>query len=114
MAVMAGPFDLAVSMGFNGDYRHPDVQAALQRLIAAANAHGVPVFVPVFAPERDALRAQIDQWSALGVRRFAIGADKIVVAGAFARYRQWADEGEVTRAAMNSISPGSALNTGKT
>jgi 4-hydroxy-2-oxoheptanedioate aldolase len=114
MAVMAGPFDLAVSMGFEGNHRHPEVQAALQRLVAAANAHEVPLFVPVFAPERDALCAQIDQWTAAGVRRFAIGADKIIAAAAFARYRQWADEGEVTRAAMKSISPGSALSTGKT
>ena len=90
MGVMAGPFDLSVSMGFEGEHRHPTVQTALRRLIDAATAHEVPLLMPVFAPERDALSQQIAEWSALGVHRFAIGADKIIVASALAQYRKWA------------------------
>jgi 4-hydroxy-2-oxoheptanedioate aldolase len=88
--VMAGPFDLSVAMGLPGQVEHPQVQAALSRVVEAADAAQVPAWMPVFAAERDALRAQIAHWSARGVRRFVIGADKIVAGRALADYRRWA------------------------
>lgn len=78
-AVMIGPFDLAVAMGFRGDYRHPAVSDALQRIASTAQSHGVPVMVPVFAPELDEARRQADAWRARGVRIFALGTDKILL-----------------------------------
>lgn len=89
-ALLIGPFDLSVSMGLQGDYQHSDVMAAIHRLIAAARGSNVPVIMPVFAPEEKELRAQIQQWTAQGIRHFAIGADKIIVTRAFGRYRAWA------------------------
>lgn len=84
--IMLGPFDLSVSMGREGDYRHPDVQAALHSMLARALARGIDVTIPVFSPELDAARAQMAEWQALGVTRFVVGTDKILIADQFQRY----------------------------
>jgi 4-hydroxy-2-oxoheptanedioate aldolase len=89
-AVMLGPFDLSVAMGHAGDHQHPKVQQAMAQVLVAAHMAGCPVFVPVFAPEQAALQDQMGRWAALGIRYFAVGADKIIVSHAMAQYRQWA------------------------
>ncbi|MEO6565374.1 MAG: aldolase/citrate lyase family protein [Casimicrobiaceae bacterium] len=86
-AVLIGPFDLAVAMGHEGNHRHPAVDAAVRRVIEAARAEALPVFMPVFAPAPATLADEIEQWSALGVRCFAIGADKIMLLHAMQQYR---------------------------
>ena len=85
-ALLVGPFDLSVSLGHDGDYRHPEVQSAVERLIAAAQAHRVPVLMPVFSPEPSSAREQIDHWRRFGIRMFVVGTDKILVADQFQRY----------------------------
>jgi 4-hydroxy-2-oxoheptanedioate aldolase len=85
-AVLLGPFDLSVSLGYEGDYRHPDVQAALHSMLTRAQRQGVPVIVPVFAPEPAEARAQMQEWQARGVDSFVVGTDKILIADCFARY----------------------------
>ncbi|WP_291296269.1 HpcH/HpaI aldolase/citrate lyase family protein [Elioraea sp.] len=85
-AVMAGPFDLAVSLGHRGDWRHPAVQRGLDRLIAAAEAVSLPVILPVFDPDPVAGAAQIAAWRARGIRVFTIGTDKILLADAASRW----------------------------
>jgi 4-hydroxy-2-oxoheptanedioate aldolase len=85
--LMIGPFDLSVSLGFRGDYLHPEVQAAIARMVTAANAHRVPIIAPVFSPDLAAARTQVDAWRAQGVRLFVVGTDKILVADQFTRYR---------------------------
>lgn len=47
---MIGPVDLAKSLGFEGDYRRPEVQAAIDETIAAIRAAGKAVGILV---ERD-------------------------------------------------------------
>ncbi len=84
--VMLGPFDLSVSMGHEGDYRHEAVQAALRSMLGRAQAAGIEVTFPVFAPEPADASAQLLGWEALGVRRFVVGTDKILVMDQFARY----------------------------
>jgi 4-hydroxy-2-oxoheptanedioate aldolase len=86
-ALMLGPFDLSVSLGEAGNVKAASVQAALDRLIAAAQAARLPVWMPVFSADETVLRADIAHWQARGIRHFAIGADKIVLAQALARYR---------------------------
>jgi 4-hydroxy-2-oxoheptanedioate aldolase len=83
--IMLGPFDLSVSMGHEGDYRNGEVQAALRSMLARAQARGIEVTVPVFSPDLDDARAQLRHWQALGVRRFVIGTDKILIADQFQR-----------------------------
>jgi 4-hydroxy-2-oxoheptanedioate aldolase len=86
-ALVVGPFDLSVSLGHEGDVQAAPVQQSLQRLIAAARAASLPVWMPVFTGDEAALAADIARWSAQGIRHFAIGADKIIVSVALARYR---------------------------
>ncbi len=83
-AVMVGPFDLSVSMGFSGDWRHETVARAVTDIVGAAHAAGLTVIMPVFAPDQAECRALIDNWVAQGVSCFVIGSDKIIVAEAFA------------------------------
>jgi len=89
-ALLIGPFDLAVSMGLEGEYRHPDVVAGVHRMIEAARIVNLPVIMPVFSPEPQMLGADVAIWSKRGVRMFAIGADKILLAQALQNYRHTA------------------------
>lgn len=83
-ALMFGPFDLSVSMGLNGDWRHEDVLGGVERMIEAACSAGLPVVMPVFAPGPDECRELIGRWRALGVNCFVLASDKILIATAFA------------------------------
>jgi 4-hydroxy-2-oxoheptanedioate aldolase len=85
-ALVVGPFDLSVSLGHGGDVQAAAVQEGVQRLIAAARAAALPVWMPVFSPDETVLSADIKRWGAQGIRHFAIGADKIIVSAALARY----------------------------
>jgi 2-keto-3-deoxy-L-rhamnonate aldolase RhmA len=40
-AVVLGPFDLSMAMGFGGDHARPEVRSALRRVSAAASAGGI-------------------------------------------------------------------------
>ena len=88
LALVIGPFDLSVSLGLQGDYRHPDVQAAIGRMLAAAQAAALPVIAPIFNPDLAEARRQQEEWRAKGVRHFVVGTDKIIFADALARYRR--------------------------
>ncbi len=85
-AVMFGPFDLSVSMGLGGDWRHAQVQAALTEMVACALAAGLPVMMPVFSAEPDECAELLQTWQAKGVKSFVIGSDKILIADAMARW----------------------------
>ena len=52
-AVWAGPGDLSVSMGHQGNSAHPEVEQALLRILATCNEFGVPCAVGV-SPSADA------------------------------------------------------------
>lgn len=84
--VMLGPFDLAVSMGHSGNWRHPVVQGRLNDMALCAILAEVPVILPVFAPSPEENHDLIARWTSLGVRCFAIGADKIILSAAL---KQW-------------------------
>jgi 4-hydroxy-2-oxoheptanedioate aldolase len=91
-AVMVGPFDLSVSLGWPGMVEHEQVARSIARIVAACRRAARPVWMPVFAPEPSTLAAQIARWSVEGVRHFVIGADKIVAARALRRYREAASD----------------------
>ncbi|MEO5699613.1 MAG: aldolase/citrate lyase family protein [Casimicrobiaceae bacterium] len=87
-AVLIGPFDLSVTMGHQGDFLHAEVTAAIERVVAAARAHDMPVILPVFSPEPAEGKRQVDAWCERGVRLFTVGTDKILIAAQFKRYRE--------------------------
>jgi len=82
-ALMVGPFDLSVSMGHRGDWRHAEVADAVDRIVGAAQDAAIPVMMPVFAPTPSECRALIDRWTERDVRTFLLGSDKILIADAF-------------------------------
>ena len=85
-ALMIGPFDLAVSMGLNGNWRDDSVISAVKDMLRAAQDANVPVMMPVFAPSKSECADLIAAWRSFGVSCFVIGSDKIIVADAFASW----------------------------
>lgn len=83
-ALMFGPFDLSVSMGLDGDWRHDTVLDAVEEMIGIARTADHHVIMPVFSPDEGECRELIARWRARGVTTFVIGSDKILVANAFA------------------------------
>ncbi|CAB3810322.1 4-hydroxy-2-oxo-heptane-1,7-dioate aldolase [Paraburkholderia caffeinitolerans] len=69
--LFVGPADLAASLGHLGDSKHPDVAAAMTRIIAAARAAGVGA--GIFA--MDATQAK--QYREMGFNFVALAADVI-------------------------------------
>lgn len=67
--IFIGPSDLSASMGFLGNPLHPQVQAAMQKVIACAQAHGKPIGIlaPVEADARHYLK--------MGASFVAVGSD---------------------------------------
>jgi len=59
-AVLIGATDLSVSLGHPGDTSHQDVQAAIESILAAARAHGVPAANVVSSSD------QLQAWYAAG------------------------------------------------
>jgi 2-dehydro-3-deoxyglucarate aldolase len=69
--LFVGPADLAASLGHLGDSKHPDVQAAMVRIVAAARSAGVSA--GIFA--MDATQAK--QYREMGFSFIALAADVI-------------------------------------
>jgi len=75
-ALLVGPADLAASMGLLGQQNHPDVVAAVERVIAAGIDAGTPVGVNAFDP------ATADRYAAAGAAYLLVGADVTLLARA--------------------------------
>lgn len=87
-ALMFGPFDLSVSMGHNGNWRHPAVLGAVEEMVRCAIAADIPVLMPVFSPDPTECRMLMQRWQTLGVKTFVIGSDKILIANALDEWAQ--------------------------
>nr|WP_277344632.1 aldolase/citrate lyase family protein [Cellulomonas sp. IC4_254] len=73
-AVFVGPSDLAASMGLLGRQTHPDVTAAVLRILQSVHAAGVPAGVNAFDP------AVADSYLAAGASFVLVGADVALLA----------------------------------
>jgi 4-hydroxy-2-oxoheptanedioate aldolase len=73
--VFIGPNDLAQSMGLTGQTDHPDVIAAVERVIAAVTPAGKAVGMMVKSAENAIF------WRERGVRFIATSLDKLIVTG---------------------------------
>lgn len=51
-AIMIGPFDLSGSMGLFGQVGHPDVEAAMQKVLAASKKANMPAGIFVMSPHK--------------------------------------------------------------
>lgn len=75
-AVFIGPSDLAATMGLLGQQSHPDVVAAVHRVIEAAKRAGKPAGVNAFDP------TLAEAYLAAGAAFVAVGADVALLARA--------------------------------
>ncbi|MGG5820802.1 HpcH/HpaI aldolase family protein [Falsiroseomonas sp. HW251] len=87
LGLLVGPFDLSVSMGLAGDYRDPQVEAAMERMAGAARTAALPLIAPVFDPDADETARQSARWIARGARLLAVATDKILFSDAVRRQR---------------------------
>ncbi len=71
--VFIGPYDLSMSMGFPGDLNHPEVEAAKQRVLDAAIAHGLAPGIHLVHP--DSIGKELKPCIDLGFRFIALGTD---------------------------------------
>ncbi len=76
-AVIPGPGDLATSMNVPGQLEHPDVVAAVTRVVTAAKAKEIKVGVYVVSD------ANLEMWTALGVDFFLVSIDYRILANAY-------------------------------
>ena len=78
--LFVGLSDLSVALGCPAEYAHPDLEAALDRVLAAGRAHGVPVGIPI----ADVARAA--DYRRRGVSLFTT-SDRGMVANAMTSFR---------------------------
>jgi len=67
--VMIGPADLGISMGHLNDLAHPDIDAAIERVLAKCKQHGVPF--GMFTGTLEKAR----QWTSRGGQIATVGGD---------------------------------------
>ena len=80
VALLAGPYDLAVALGHGNDLRHPAVSDAISRLVTAAHKAGIPAILPIFAPAAEDCRKTMEEWKTRGVHIFTVGGDTLFLA----------------------------------
>lgn len=64
-----GHFDLTANMGIVGQFDHPDFQAAMRHVVAAARKHGKHSCIQPGSPQ------QLEDWKAAGFDILSFGAD---------------------------------------
>ena len=67
--IFVGPFDLSVALGKPGQFKTPEFQAALHRIVQACNATGKPAFIFAATPTMAVEQAK------LGYRGIALSTD---------------------------------------
>jgi 4-hydroxy-2-oxoheptanedioate aldolase len=78
--IFLGAFDMSVSSGHQGDVRHPDVQNALDHILAACKDHNIPLMHSLTGG------ADAEAWVKKGVRLVMQSADTVVFARAHQAY----------------------------
>jgi 2-keto-3-deoxy-L-rhamnonate aldolase RhmA len=72
--VFLGMYDLSISCGQPGDFRHQDVSVAVERVIESAHAHGK--VIGMYVPDAEGAR----RWSSKGVRFFETSSEVDLIA----------------------------------
>lgn len=75
-AIVPGPFDLAQAMGHKADMTHPDVVAALKRVVAAADRRGINSVAVLLATNSEELKKEAEYWREMGITIFWVGGDR--------------------------------------
>lgn len=79
--LLIGRADLSMSMGVDGP-RHPQVMAAVLRVLAVARAHALPVVMAIAHDD------EVAEFAALGACSFIVGSDQSLLRQGASRARQ--------------------------
>lgn len=83
--VVLGPFDLAFSLGFEGDTSRPEVWQAQQKVMAAAKAAGRDCVVSLGGTDPASLEAEMQKWRAAGAETVTVPSDRAMLTAAYSR-----------------------------
>lgn len=75
-AIVPGPFDLAQSMGLQGDVWNPRVTDVLQTIVAKASAKGVDTVAVLLGSDPAGLAREVAFWKRAGVTTYWVGGDR--------------------------------------
>jgi 2-keto-3-deoxy-L-rhamnonate aldolase RhmA len=82
-AVVLGPFDLSMAMGLQGDFEHPEVVSALERVTATARAAGLEVVYVGLGQTAEANASGVEEWRRRGSRIATTLLDRSALALAY-------------------------------
>lgn len=83
--IVLGPFDLAFSLGFEGDTGRAEVWDAQQTVMKAAQAAGCDCIVSLGATDPSGLDAEMRKWRAAGARTVTAPSDRAMLTAAYSR-----------------------------
>jgi 4-hydroxy-2-oxoheptanedioate aldolase len=75
-AIVPGQFDLAQSMGLQGDVWNPRVTETLQVIVAKASAKGVDTVAVLLGSDTASLAKEVAFWKKAGVTTYWVGGDR--------------------------------------
>lgn len=81
--LMLGPFDLAMSMGHQGDIAHPEVTDALKRVADVASRKGIHIIAVLFGMEIKDIMESADLWKSRGCRIITTLCDRAYLADGY-------------------------------
>lgn len=83
--IVLGPFDLAFSLGFEGDTGRPAVWDAQQKVLEATKSAGADCVVSLGGTEPAALAAEMGKWREAGARTVTVPSDRAMLTAAYSR-----------------------------
>ena len=93
-AVFIGPYDLSGTMGLMGQVRHPDVEAAITRVLRAAQDAGVVPGLLIGDPQPGEVARRVAE----GFRLISVGVDSVMLVNAArALVAQWQETVNIAR-----------------
>ena len=75
-AIVPGQFDLAQSMGLQGDVWHPRVTGLLRTIVARAGAKGIDTVAVLLGSDASSLSRELAFWKEAGVTTYWVGGDR--------------------------------------
>ena len=75
-AIVPGQFDLAQSMGLQGDVWHPRVTELLRTIVAKAGAKGIDTVAVLLGSDASSLSRELAFWQEAGVTTYWVGGDR--------------------------------------
>jgi 4-hydroxy-2-oxoheptanedioate aldolase len=81
--IAMGPFDLSMALGFEGDWKHPEVRRRQEDMVRRARARGLEVMASTFDSDPADLARQVASWKELGVRVFAVSGDRFMLSSGY-------------------------------